>query len=37
MVRFTGDILAFYPPLIIENSLIDQIFETVRKAIREVA
>jgi beta-alanine--pyruvate transaminase len=37
MVRFTGDILAFSPPLIIEDSHIDQIFETVRKAIREVA
>ncbi len=37
MVRFTGDILAFSPPLIIEESHIDEIFETVRKAIREVA
>jgi beta-alanine--pyruvate transaminase len=37
MPRFTGDILAFSPPLIIEDSHIDQIFETVRKALREVA
>ena len=37
MVRFTGDTLAFSPPLIVEESHIDQIFETVRKAIREVA
>lgn len=37
MVRFTGDILAFSPPLIVEDSHIDQIFETVRKALREVA
>ncbi len=37
MVRFTGDTLAFSPPLIVEDSHIDQIFETVRKAIREVA
>jgi beta-alanine--pyruvate transaminase len=37
MPRFTGDILAFSPPLIVEESHIDQIFETVRKALREVA
>ena len=37
MVRFTGDTLTFSPPLIVEDSHIDQIFETVRKAIREVA
>lgn len=37
MVRFTGDTLAFSPPLIVEESHLDQIFETVRKAIREVA
>jgi len=36
MVRFTGDILAFSPPLIIEDSHIDQIFSTVRQAIREL-
>ena len=37
MARFTGDILAFSPPLIVEESHLDQIFETVRKALREVA
>ena len=36
MVRFTGDILAFSPPLIIEESHIDQIFSTVRQALRAV-
>ena len=36
MVRFTGDILAFSPPLIIEDSHIDQIFSTVRQALRAV-
>jgi beta-alanine--pyruvate transaminase len=37
MVRFTGDILAFSPPLIVEETHLDQIFDTVRKALREVA
>lgn len=37
MVRFTGDILAFSPPLIVEQSHIDQIFSTVREALRRVA
>jgi beta-alanine--pyruvate transaminase len=37
MPRFTGDILAFSPPLIVEESHLDQIFETVRKSLREVA
>jgi beta-alanine--pyruvate transaminase len=36
MPRFTGDILAFSPPLIVEDSHLDQIFESVRKALREV-
>lgn len=36
MVRFTGDILAFSPPLILEDSHIDQIFSTVRNALRSV-
>ena len=36
MVRFTGDILAFSPPLIVEESHIDQIFTTVRNALRAV-
>ena len=37
MVRFTGDILVFSPPLIIEESQIDQIFSTVREALHRVA
>jgi len=37
MVRYTGDILAFAPPLIVEDKHIDEIFSTVRKAIRSVA
>jgi beta-alanine--pyruvate transaminase len=37
MVRFTGDILAFSPPLIIDESQIDQIFSTVRAALRATA
>ncbi|UOD50586.1 aspartate aminotransferase family protein [Orrella daihaiensis] len=36
MVRFTGDILAFSPPLILDESHIDQIFSTVRAALRAV-
>lgn len=37
MVRFTGDILAFAPPLIVEDKHIDQIFSTVRQALRSIA
>jgi beta-alanine--pyruvate transaminase len=37
LVRYTGDILAFSPPLIIENAEIDRLFETVATAIKEVA
>lgn len=36
MVRFTGDILAFSPPLIMEDSHLDQIVSTVRNALRQV-
>jgi len=35
-LRFTGDTLAFSPPLIVDERQIDQIFETVAQAIREV-
>ena len=34
IIRTTGDTLAFSPPLIIENSQIDQVVETVRSALR---
>ena len=37
MVRFTGDTLAFSPPLIVSESQIDEIFTTVKKALHEVA
>jgi beta-alanine--pyruvate transaminase len=31
LVRYTGDILAFSPPLIISEAEIDQMFDTVRR------
>ncbi len=34
IIRTTGDTLAFSPPLIIEESQIDHVMETVRKALR---
>ncbi len=37
LVRVTGDIIAFSPPLIIENAQIDQIADTVRAALKSVA
>jgi beta-alanine--pyruvate transaminase len=37
MIRYTADILAFSPPLIIETAQIDHIFDTVRTVLREVA
>jgi beta-alanine--pyruvate transaminase len=37
LVRYTGDILAFSPPLIVDEKQIDQIFSTVRNALRDVA
>ncbi|MGF6473054.1 aspartate aminotransferase family protein [Paraburkholderia youngii] len=37
LVRYTGDILAFSPPLIVDEMQIDRIFSTVRNALRDVA
>jgi beta-alanine--pyruvate transaminase len=37
LVRTTGDIVALSPPLIIDESHIDQIFDTLGKAIKEAA
>ncbi|MGF6859188.1 beta-alanine--pyruvate transaminase [Paraburkholderia sp. CI3] len=37
LVRYTGDILAFSPPLIVDEQQIDQIFSTARDALRDVA
>ena len=37
LIRVTGDILAFSPPLIIETNQIDQITDTVRAALNEIA
>jgi beta-alanine--pyruvate transaminase len=37
MVRFTGDILAFSPPLIVSEAQIDEIFATVKAALHTVA
>lgn len=37
LIRYTGDILAFSPPLIVDEQQIDQIFSTVRDALRHVA
>ncbi len=36
-VRYTGDVLAMSPPLIIEKAQIDQIVDTVRTALKQVA
>jgi beta-alanine--pyruvate transaminase len=36
LIRFTGDILAFSPPLIIEDEQIEKIFATVRKVLESV-
>jgi len=36
LVRWTGDVLAFSPPLIVEKPQIDRIFETVRTALAAV-
>ena len=36
LVRYTGDILAFSPPLIISEEEITRIFETVAEALRLV-
>jgi beta-alanine--pyruvate transaminase len=37
LIRVTGDILAFSPPLIVEKAHIDQIVDTVRKTLQEIA
>jgi beta-alanine--pyruvate transaminase len=36
LVRYTGDILAFSPPLIVEEAQIAEIFSTVAAVLREV-
>jgi beta-alanine--pyruvate transaminase len=36
LVRYTGDILAFSPPLIVQPNEIERIFDTVRAALSEV-
>ncbi|PHQ68743.1 MAG: aspartate aminotransferase family protein [Sneathiella sp.] len=36
LIRTTGDIIALSPPLIIEKSHIDQIFETIRTVLNEI-
>ena len=35
MVRYTGDILAFSPPLIVQPEEIERMFSTVREALNE--
>jgi beta-alanine--pyruvate transaminase len=35
LTRYTGDILAFSPPLIIDEAQIDEIFGTVAEVLRE--
>jgi len=37
MIRTTGDIIALSPPLIVEQSHIDHIVETIRQALRRAA
>jgi beta-alanine--pyruvate transaminase len=37
MVRFTGDIIAVSPPLIIERAEIDRLFETIAEVLATVA
>ena len=37
MIRSTGDTLAMSPPLILEKTHIDQIFDTVSKALKTIA
>jgi beta-alanine--pyruvate transaminase len=36
LVRYTGDILAFSPPLIVEDEQIDTIFSTVRRVLETI-
>jgi beta-alanine--pyruvate transaminase len=37
MMRTTGDTVAMSPPLIVERHQIDQMFETLARALRRVA
>jgi beta-alanine--pyruvate transaminase len=37
LIRYTGDTLAFSPPLIISESQVDKVFSTVRDVLRETA
>lgn len=37
LIRVTGDIMAFSPPLIIEKNQIDQVVDTVRDALKRIA
>jgi beta-alanine--pyruvate transaminase len=37
LVRYTGDVLAFSPPLIVEKAQIERIFDTVREALKTVS
>jgi beta-alanine--pyruvate transaminase len=37
LIRVTGDVIALSPPLILDESHIDRIFETLREAIKHVA
>ena len=36
LIRVTGDIIAFSPPLIIEKPQIDQVISTVREVLRSI-
>ena len=36
LIRTTGDIIALSPPLIIEKSEVDQIFETVSGVLKDL-
>ena len=36
MIRVTGDIIALSPPLIVEKSHIDQLFDVVAEVIAEI-
>ena len=36
LVRFTGDILAFSPPLIVTKAQIDEIFGKIRRVIERI-
>jgi len=36
MIRFTGDILAMSPPLIIDKAQIDQLMATIRSVLQTI-